>query len=280
MSLPDLSYLMTVAGLRYIQSIHEPADRRNPDTLVRQLLTPWQRIRCHLRARLSLHSLRLQPFYYYVLARTRYYDEVYRSAIADGVAQIVNIGAGSDTRAYRFADELRRHQVRVLECDQPAATRMKELVAQRLWQPIHVSYLPIDLNEAPWPDLEHWLSHHRRTRTLVLMEGVSPYVDSESFARLLKFLATALPSGSSLAYDFKLPRVNDALGRLSRTTEPFRLASGHEVVAAFHSALGYRLEHLERSADLTRRLVPSINSTNAPLFEEDVLVQLAVASLV
>jgi len=52
--LPDLSYMMTVAGLRYIQSIYEPPERRSPDGLVGELLTPWQRMNLNLRARVSL----------------------------------------------------------------------------------------------------------------------------------------------------------------------------------------------------------------------------------
>jgi methyltransferase (TIGR00027 family) len=275
--LPDLSYMMTVAALRYIQSIYEPPERRNPDGLVRELLTPWQRIRCHLRASTSIGALRAQPFYYYVLSRTRYYDEVHRHAVADGITQIVNIGAGSDTRAYRFADQLQTSHVRVLECDQPKATQVKQLVARRRWRADHVSYLPIDLNEPPWQALEHWLQQHCRTKTLVLMEGVSPYVDSDCFARFLGFLAAALPRGSSLAYDFKLPGVNEAFGRSRRTPAPFRLASARDEVAAFHSNRGYRLNYLETSADLSRRLLPALDSLNSPLFDEDVLVQLEIA---
>jgi methyltransferase (TIGR00027 family) len=278
MKLPDLSYMMTVAGLRYIQSVYEPAGRRNPDGMVRELLTPWQRLGCDLRARLSLGKLRAQPFYYYVLSRTHYYDEVYRTAVSEGITQIVNIGAGSDTRAYRFADELKQRHVRVLECDQPEATRMKEQAATRRWRPDHVSYLAIDLNAAQWPEFQAWLQQYCRSKTLVLMEGVSPYIETESFGGFLQFLAKTLPANSRVAYDFKLPGVNDAFGRSASIPRPFRLTAGRDAVAAYHSALGYRVERLETGADLSRRLVPSIDTLGAPVFEEDALVQLSVAS--
>ncbi len=47
---------------------------------------------------------------------------------------------------------------------------MKEQAAKRRWRPDHVSYLPIDLNEAAWPDLKDWLQGYCQTKTLVLME--------------------------------------------------------------------------------------------------------------
>jgi methyltransferase (TIGR00027 family) len=275
--LPDLSYMMTVAGLRYIQSIYEPPERRNPDAMVRELLSPWQRISCNLRARLSLDALRGQPFYYYVLSRTRYYDDVYRTAIANGTTRIVNIGAGSDTRAYRFADELRKNQVQVLECDQSEATKMKERAARQRWRPDHVSYLPMDLNDEAWPQFQEWLQGHRDQKTLVLLEGVSPYIDTKSFTAFLQFLAGVLPATSHVAYDFKLPGVNTQFGRSARTREPFRLSSSWNEVVTYHSVLGHHVDRLETSAELSRRLVPSLSSLGATLFEEDALVQLSMA---
>lgn len=277
MKLPDLSYMMTVAGLRYVQSHYEPPERRNPDDRVGELLTPWQRLSCRLRARLSIDAMRAQPFYYYVLARTRYYDEVYGQSIADGVTRIVNIGAGSDTRAYRFAEALRRSGVQVLECDQPEATRMKERAARRRWRPDHVSYMAIDLNAGDWPDFQGWLRQGGEARTLILMEGVSPYIDTDAFGRFLQLLARSLPQGSRMAYDFKVPGVNAAFGRSQRTLEPFRLAGDWNEAVGYHSPRGFRVDRLERSADLTRRLVPAVDSLGLALFEEDALVQLSIA---
>ncbi len=277
MKLPDLSYMMTVAGLRYIQSIYEPPERRSPDALVGDLLTRWQRLSCDVRARVSLRRLRAQPFYYYVLARTRYYDEVYRGAVAQGVRRIVNIGAGSDTRAYRFADELRAHEVKVLECDQPQATRMKEQAARRRWGSEHVSYLALDLNEAPWPDLESWLRGAQGERTLVLLEGVSPYINASAWGAFLEFLPQVLARGSRVAYDFKLPGVDARFGSSARTQEPFRLSGGAEEVAAYHAQRGYRLTALQSSAQLLKRLVPCVEGAER-VFEEDALCQLSLAS--
>jgi methyltransferase (TIGR00027 family) len=270
--------MMTVAGLRYIQSVYEPRERRNPDGLVRELLTPWQRMTCNVRGRLSLGTLRAQPFYYYVLARTHYYDHVYRSAVASGISRIVNIGAGSDTRAYRFADELRNNRVQVLECDQPEATRMKERAARRRWRPDHVSFLAIDLNDEVWPDLTDWLRRQGNQKTLILLEGVSPYVNTEAFGGFLQCLAGTLPAGSRVAYDFKLPGVNADFGRSSRTTKPFRLPNSRGEVAAYHTARGYRLDAFETSAELSRRIVPSLGSLDVTPFEEDALVQLSIAA--
>jgi len=276
MKLPNLSESMYVARLRYIQSIHEPSERRNPDTLVRHFIPLVQRWRSAWLGRDDLNRLRAQPFYHYLVARTKYYDDVVRDAVADGVGRIVIVGCGSDTRAYRFQPLLAKTGVRVLECDQPQAIQIKQRMIRKWSRVENVTYLPIDLNDDSWPEFERWLGESPKTKTLVLMEGVSVYVNTASFTRFLRFLATQLCVGSHLAYDYKIRGVSDDEGRVGRTLDPFRLPAGRDDVTAFHQQRGLRLEHFELSSDLTVRLLTNLAS-NAPLFSEDGLVRLLVA---
>src|SRR5690242_14024850 len=58
MALPDLSNSMYVARLRYIQSIHESLERRNPDTLVQHFIPILERWRIPWLGREELSKLR------------------------------------------------------------------------------------------------------------------------------------------------------------------------------------------------------------------------------
>lgn len=275
MTLPDLSNSMYVAHLRHIQSIHESPARRNPDTLVRHFLPVMKRIRTAWIGQAQLSKLRADPFYYYLLARTKYYDEVVREAVAHGVKRLIMVGSGSDTRAYRFKDLLCRHGVKVLECDQPQSILIKQSMTRRWRKFDHVSYLSIDLNDGAWPDLERSLGQRNEPKTLVLMEGVSPYVNSGTFGLFLKLLTTRLAPGSLLAYDFKLAGVKDDFGCQGRTDEPFRLPDATKQVAAFHETYGLCLEHMELSDELCARMLPDLDPL-APMFVEDGLVRLRI----
>ena len=276
MGLPNLSKSMDIARLRYIQSIHESPERRNPDTLVRHFIPILARLRTTWLGREELSKLQADPFYYYLVARTKYYDQVVNEAISDGVQQIINVGCGSDTRAYRFARLLCSKNVKVLECDQPEVIHAKKQVARR-WRCFeHVEYLPIDLNDDTWPELEHWLGDRARTKTLVLMEGVSPYINGGNFGRFLVLLATRLSPGSHVAYDFKIRGVHDDFGRVGGIQEPFRLSRVSDEVAIFHEAHGLRLEDMELSSELCARLLPGLAESGVTLFSEDGLVRLQV----
>jgi methyltransferase (TIGR00027 family) len=271
---PGFSNSLSVAESRYIQSLHEISELRNPDRLVGQFLPLFRRWRCRWLGHRKIALLRATPFYYYLVARTRYYDKIFLDAIADHVQFIINVGCGVDTRAYRFEHVLRQKGVKVLECDQPQAIQVKQGIAKRVGRGGHVVYVSIDLNDDTWQDFENWLVKNNTAKALVLIEGVSPYVNTDTFRGFLSFLAKNLLSGSRVAYDFKLRGIADEFGRVGRTQRPFRLEGGRAEITAFHEQLGFRLEHFERSADLTVRLLKQ----NFLFFVEDALVQLELTS--
>jgi methyltransferase (TIGR00027 family) len=278
MSLPNLSNARYVAFLRHVQSVHEPPEQRNPDILVRYFIPMRLRFRTAWLSRSELAKLRSDPFYYYLLARTQYYDRVIGDAISDGVARVIGIGCGSDTRAYRFKDLLCDKGIKVVECDQASAIREKQRLTRRWRRFGHVQHLPIDLNDGAWPQLDRCLGS-MPAKTLVLMEGVSPYINHTAFTEFLHLLRTRLPSGSHIAYDFKIRGIKDDFGRDGRTQQPFRLSPTSDEAANFHEALGLRLDHIELSSALTVRLLPNLNWSVVPMFEEDCLVRLRVTGV-
>jgi methyltransferase (TIGR00027 family) len=273
MALPDLCNLMYVARLRYIQTIHEPPDRRNPDTMVRRLIPIRRRFRAAWLGHEELSRLRSDPFYYYLVARTRYYDEVVSDAIADGVQRLVTVGCGSDTRSYRFKDLLCRKGIKALECDQLEAINEKKRLTRRWSHPGHIEHLAIDLNDGEWSELQHWLGEENPI-TLVVLEAVSPYIHDSAFTQFLRLLATRLAVGSLVAYDFKISGVNDDYGRMGRTKKPFRLSTSKDEVVAFHKAIGLHLNHMELSSDLVKRFLPNLSGYER--YEEDAHVRLGV----
>jgi methyltransferase (TIGR00027 family) len=275
MKLPNLSYMVKIGQLRYIQSRYESGGYRSPDHLSHELLSPGQIVGAHVRGVFRLDHLRRNPFYYYVLARTKYYDDVFCKAIELGFDAIVNIGCGSDTRAHRFAAELRRAGCNVIECDQATAIETKRQLAGRKWPADQVVYQAIDLNDSAWPQLEAALRPWRMV--LVMMEGVSPYIDQNCFAAFLDFLARNLPAMSRIAYDFKLRGSADDFGRQGRTIQPFRLPADESAVTEFHRRRGLIVDHFAQGSEMSLNYLPTLESAAFPLFTADALVQLRIA---
>jgi len=273
MAFPNLSNSLYVAQLRYIQTIREPLEQRNPDVLVGRFIPMKQRLRTALMTKKTLSRFRSDPFYYYLLARTIYYDRVVQDAIADGIQRLVMVGCGSDTRSYRFQEALASRNIKILECDQPASIQERKRITQSWPHSGRVEHMGIDLNDGEWPQFAHWFGNDK-PKALVMLEGVSPYINDGAFTRFLQLLSSRLASGSHLAYDFKIRGLRDDFGKEGRTDKPFRLSTSKDEAIKFHQPLGFQLEHMELSSELTRRLLSNLNGYS--IFEEDGLLRLRV----
>jgi methyltransferase (TIGR00027 family) len=277
MKLPNFSNMMYVGQIRYVQARYEAPPHRGPDFLAGEFLSPRERWRARLRGRLALSRLRRNPFYYYVLARTLYYDALFTSVIDDGFSSIMNIGCGSDTRTYRFSHLLRRAQVECFECDQEGAIESKEWLARRLSNAEHVKYLPIDLNSRDHGNVQRWLDERQGQRVLVMMEGVSPYLDPVAFSEFLELLGRRMPRGSRFAYDYKVKGIQDKFGSSPKVSSPFRLPDDAAGVKQFHERFGLQMMHHEGGAELVKRMIPSLRlAPESSFFREDVLLQFTV----
>lgn len=264
---------MYIAWLRYIQSRHEADERRNPDTAVRRFLPLRDRVAATWMSSRELARLRADPFYYYLLARTKHYDEVVQGAIASNVPTIFTIGSGADTRPYRFQGQLRSRGVRFVDCDQPEAISAKERWTRGWRRGEEVIHVPIDLHATDWSMFISALEARPREASLVFLEGVTPYVNHDDIIRLLKLLVTQLGPASEIAYDFKIRGIDDSFGRGEHAPVPFRLPAEAHAVRDFHASLNLELTSFELSEDLCARLVPRWTASGARPFVGDGLVR-------
>jgi methyltransferase (TIGR00027 family) len=131
----------------------------------------------------------------WVAVRTRFLDEVVKNAIADGVGQVVIVGAGLDSRAYRLA--LPRN-VTVFEVDHADVLSMKQRLLDEIEMISTCRRLVVvaDLVDDDWQALLADTGWAPTRATLWIVEGLLVYLTHEERTRLLKRLSSASGLGS------------------------------------------------------------------------------------
>ncbi|WP_308467395.1 class I SAM-dependent methyltransferase [Rathayibacter soli] len=132
----------------------------------------------------------------WIAVRTRFLDELVLRSVGRGVRQIVILGAGLDSRAFRLSlpDEVALYEVdhrevfaakqRILNAAGLHSARRREVVA--------------DVLDAGWlaaPEVEGW---QREEPTLWILEGYLMAFDAETRTRIVTELAAASAIGSVL----------------------------------------------------------------------------------
>jgi len=153
-----------------------------------------------------------------MIIRTRFIDEALERAMARGVTQVLILGAGLDSHAYRFRQLL--SGARVFELDRPATLEYKQRrVAEALGGvPGNLTYVPMDLVE-PIPATLARHGYDLSLPTFILMEGVSMYLQESALQATLQFVASHVP-GSSLVFDFATRAMVDGIQRINLATIP------------------------------------------------------------
>ena len=151
--------------------------------------------------------------------RTRFIDEAVERAIAGGAKQLVILGAGLDTHAYRF-QELLTH-VKVFEVDRAATQAMKrQRVNDALGgPPPNLTYVSIDFQTEDLLEVLRRHGYDPTERTFFVMEGVSMYVPETAVRATLRFVASH-PPGSAIVFDFVYRAMIDMIANLDWAKVP------------------------------------------------------------
>ena len=190
--------------------------------------------------------------YWFELARVKHMDGVLRKELADGTRQVVILGAGFDSRAYRFADRLA--EIPTFEVDHPVTATVKRQRVRRIFGrlPAHVHYVDADLSVDG--ELKKRLAnagYRRELRTLVIWSGVTPYIPEDGVDAVLRWLARDAGPGSSVVFDYAYREAVEGRGffygapqlrrRVAEGGEPLRFGVDRDRIAAFVTARGLEL---------------------------------------
>ena len=137
--------------------------------------------------------------YEYVIARTIYFDELFANTIKGGIPQVVLLGAGYDSKAYRFAGLV--GAVKLFEVDAPFTQERKISILKANGIDCgKVAFVPVDFEKDDLFERLGERGYDPTQRTLFLWEGVALYLSLEA----VRVTLMAIKQGSResiLAFD-------------------------------------------------------------------------------
>jgi methyltransferase (TIGR00027 family) len=232
-------------------ALHADERLRNPDYLAQRLVVmPFRLLLWPLLQRrfISEFERRGPGVYFLHQARTKHLDAVVAEEIAQGLEQLVVLGAGFDTRAWRFADRLQG--ARVFEIDHPLTSSEKQRRARRIASapPQNLTYVRVDFIRESVEQRLVASGFDAARRTLFLWEGVTMYLAADVVDTTLALVARTA-KGSSIVFDYVHRRMLEApdaqeakaLARVRAVGEPYQFGVDPDGVAALVARHGLTL---------------------------------------
>jgi methyltransferase (TIGR00027 family) len=135
----------------------------------------------------------------FIAVRTRFAEDALAAAVERGVRQLVVLGAGLDTYAYRGAC---RDRLRIFEVDHPAtqAWKRQRLADAAIPLPDRLTFAPIDFERETLAAGLEAAGFDPAQQTFFTWLGVVPYLTEKAVWSTLSFIAN-LPNGEHVVFD-------------------------------------------------------------------------------
>jgi len=135
-----------------------------------------------------------------VVARTRLIDDALATSLGGQIDQLVILGAGFDSRAYRLPC---LHGATVFEVDHPDTQTAKRKVLECILSvpPKHVRFVAIDFDRQNLESVMAAAGYRESARTFILWEGVTNYLTEAAVDTTLRWCSRAA-AGSLLLFTY------------------------------------------------------------------------------
>lgn len=196
--------------------------------------------------------------------RTRLIDDAVLAAVADGCSQLVILGAGFDSRAYRLRAVER---ARVFEVDRPAVLAHKRAALGPVLRqlPDHLTFVALDFEQHALDAALLDAGYQTDRRTCFLWEGVVQYLSAPAVDATLRQIVSLLGAGGRLVFTYVDRQIiEDAeadptaprwTATVRRVGEPFTFGWDPCTLPAYLAGRGLALDQDISTADAARALL-------------------------
>ncbi len=186
-----------------------------------------------------------------IALRHRFIDDEVERSIRSGVTDVLLLGAGYDTRPWRFADRIGLG--RFWEVDHPATAAAKVARARKM-PTAQVVRLSCDFESQRLADVLRDGGFPFGSRVMVVWEGVTMYLSRPAVVETLDTLHHIVGRGSNLVADFwqapsnRIQRLHAAV--LGAIGEPLTFPLAPTELSALVEPLGWGVEKKVTASDL------------------------------
>ncbi|MFQ5825587.1 MAG: class I SAM-dependent methyltransferase [bacterium] len=222
------------AGVRLIELYYPKKIRLFEDHFAKDLLNqPWKFIMSLMRfksirdAMIKMREKQVPGTLGGLICRTRYIDDVLKSAIEKGIENIVILGAGLDSRPYRIPEI---SKTKVFEVDLPSTQNFKKKRLKKVLGslPSHVTFVPIDFNNQTLEEVLEPEVLDLLKPVIFIWEGVTQYITAEAVESTLKYISKTC-SGSMIVFTYILKSVIDGSSNIEGADTLMKIISKAKV---------------------------------------------------
>lgn len=248
---------MLIASLRALACYEEDPQVRGDDCLAELFLPEDKRVLINSAdVRTLIRKAIPEGLYEYVIARTKYFDGLFLNALQQQIPQIVLLGAGYDSRAYRYSAMIQ--STKIFEVDTTGTQQLKREILKDNSIEIHpnVRYAEVDFEQDGWFNSLYDAGYQNTLKTLYIWEGVTFYLSPGSVGSTLNAVRQNSLTGSIISFDYQHTDRENMLIDTGLEDENIKFGLNIHACENYLNELGYSvIEQVDSSAMSDRYLM-------------------------
>jgi methyltransferase (TIGR00027 family) len=195
---------MATAMMRALAAHDEREEIRCRDGLAEVFLAPeGRRLLVDRASREAALKYKTAPgMYEFMIARTAFFDEVVERVLREDIPQLVFLGAGYDTRPYRFRTLIKG--TRIFELDLAPTQQRKQALLREAGVaiPDQLTFVAVDFRRDNFGDVLRAAGYDAGRAALFVWEGVTYYLAADVVDDMLGGVRAIAPAGGSICFDY------------------------------------------------------------------------------
>lgn len=230
-----------------------------PDHLARLFVNDGARLALtdHQSREYAINKIVSRELFGYITARTKYFDDIFRNALDDNFPQVVFLGAGYDTRAYRFQSLIQ--ETTIFETDIRSTQQRKlEILKESATEPFdNLVYVSVNFDSESITEALVKSGFGTGKKTLFIGEGLLYYLSPDTANRIFRFIRENSPDGSIVCFDFMTEERQSV-----NLAEPFNLWISKDETENFLSQRGFHLAECIGRDEMEDKFLPIHGNTS------------------
>jgi methyltransferase (TIGR00027 family) len=241
-----------MALVRAIEASRPPDKRISYDPIARALVNPISVFLSKLVIDSGIYDRFFAPgvgAIEFITARERY---ILKACLSEGLDQVVILGAGFDTRAYRVAGI---EQTRVFEVDHPTTQEVKLKRLKKVIDPLpdHVTFIPVDVDTDTLAERLLASSYNEQGKTLFIWQGLTMYLTPKGIDSSLAFITNHSGPDSAVIFDYFY----------NETLRDMKMKTTRRITRAIGERLIFGIDEGQVEPFLTRRGFRDVRNADA-----------------
>jgi methyltransferase (TIGR00027 family) len=198
----QISTARGVALVRAMEMTRPGGERVSSDPYAQHFANPLMVLATRFSVASGISRLiGVEPMINFAVAREQYVHDLIVREVRAGLDQIVVLGAGFDTRAYRIPGIA---GIPVFEVDHPVTQSAKREALRGVVEPLpaNVRFVAVDFDVDDLGDRLRAEGYAATGRTLFVWQGVTMYLTADGVDRTLDFVAMHSGPGSVVVFDY------------------------------------------------------------------------------